>query len=249
MIGYKGRRELIVIKGGMMKRLLIFLFVLGGMILVGCDAVSIVPRAQPTQTPLPTRAPPSPTVPPTATQPPPTATTNPAANPLDALRSAFASWAVRNPCAKMVQTKGTTTTLEGTLEAVPDRFHMVTKQIEMIAIGKTFYMKTGTTWQKVTLTQGLDFSFADIKKWQDELGVATETKFIGADVLDGAPMLVYEYKTTVKGPPAITSTTKVWLAVSDRLPRKTETISTSGAKTVMNFYDFNANVAIEAPIK
>ncbi len=234
-----------------MKRLTLVGLTLVAAVLVGCDAVSVAPRAQPTRTPLPTLAPavpPSPTVPPTPTQPPATATS---ANPLEALRTAFGGWAgTRSFRIKMVQTKGTTTTLEGTFEVVlPDRFHMVAKQLEAIEIGKTFYLKTGTTWQKVTLTKAIDFSLADVKKWQDELGVASEAKSIGADVLDGAPMVVYEYKTTIKGPPAITSTSKVWIAVSDRLPRKIESTSSSGAKTIMTFYDFNANIVIEPPIK
>lgn len=233
-----------------MKHFTLISLVLTTIVLVGCDAVSVVPRAQPTQAPLPTlapTAPPTPTVQPTATQPPATATS---ANPLDALKKAFGGWAgTKSFRAKMVQTKGTTTTLEGTLEMVfPDRFHMVTKQTELIAIGKTYYVKVGTKWQKVTVAQGFDFSLADAKKLQDELGVATEVKSIGADVLDGAPMVVYEYKTTIKGPPAITTTSKVWIAVSDGLPRKIESTSSSGAKTVMTFYDFNANITINAPI-
>lgn len=232
-----------------MKHLTMIVLALSVIVLVGCDALTVVPR-QPTQTPVPTRAPtlpPSPTVPPTATLPPATATS---ANPLEALRKAFGGWVgTKTFRAKMVQTKGTTTTLDGTMEVVlPDRFHMVAKQIDVIAIGKTFYVKIGTKWQKVALAQGFDFSFADAKKLQEELGVATEIKSIGADVLDGAPMVVYEYKTTIKGPPALTSTSKVWVAVSDSLPRKIENTSSTGVKTIMTFYDFNANIAINAPI-
>lgn len=208
--------------------------------------------AVPTRTP--TLVPPTetlaPTTTPTATLPPPTATSAPSINPLDALTKAYRAWAgVKSFRSKMTTTGVTTGTQEMTLEVVmPDRFHMVGKQFEAIIIGATFYMKVGTQWQKTTLPKGLDFSLADIKKILAELGATTQVKLIGPDVLDGAPMLVYEYTTTIKTPTTTTVTSKVWVAVADGLPRKMESLSKSGIKTVATYYDYNANITIKAPV-
>ncbi len=229
------------------------LFIIGSLLVVlsasACDVLQGGPASNPTPTktivPTPTQPPP-PT--PTPTPVPPTAAPT-SANPLDALTKIFRGWAsVKSFRAKFTRTSGTTTT-DGTLEVVlPDRYHFTSKQTEAIFIGNTFYIKAGTTWTKVTAPQGFDISFANLKKLQEELGVATEIRLIGADVLDGAPMLVYQYTTTIKGPPAITTTSKIWVAVSDSLPRKSETTSSSGAKTVTTFSDYNANVVINPPI-
>ncbi len=231
------------------------IFIIGALLIAlstsACNVLQGGPanNPTPTKTSAPPTVPPTPTAVPTATQPPATATAASSANPLDALRKVFSGWgSVKSFRAKFTRTSGTTTS-DGTLEVVlPDHFHFISKQSEVIVIGKTFYIKTGTQWQKVALTQGFDFSFADVKKLQEELGVATEVKFIGPDVLDGAPMLVYQYTSTYKGPPAITTTSKVWVAVSDSLPRKSETTGSTGAKTVTTFYDYNANIAINPPI-
>lgn len=229
------------------------LFIIGWLLVVLSASACDVLQGGPASNPTPTK-----TVAPTPTQPPPpTSTPTPvpptvaptSANPLDALRKVFTGWgSVKSFRARFTRTSGTTTT-DGTLEVVlPDHFHFISKQSEVIIIGKTIYLKTGTQWQKVALNQGFDFSFADVKKLQEELGVATEVKLIGADVLDGAPMLVYQYTTTIKGPPAITTTSKVWVAVSDNLPRKSETTGSTGAKTVTTFSDYNANIVINPPI-
>ncbi len=235
-------------KGGMMKRLSIFCLVLSGIILVGCDAVSVVPRAQPTSLPtLAPTVPPKPTVPPTATQPPATATS---ANPLDALKRIFSGWgSVKTFRAKYTRTAAGKTT-DGTLEVVmPDHFHLLSSTSEIYIIGNVFYIKSGKTWQKIPMPKDFDLSFANAKKFLDDLGAATDIKFIGPDLLDGTPTLVYQYTTTFKGPPAITTVSKVWVAVSDNLPRKSEaTNSITGAKTVTTYYDYNANITINAPI-
>lgn len=238
-----------------MKHLAMIVLALSAIVLVGCDALTVVPR-QPTQTPLPTRAPtvpPSPTVPPTATLPPATATLNPAANPLDALKSAFGGWSnVKSFRIKSVRAAGSTTS-ESTFEVVlPDRFHIIGKD-EIIIIGSTLYTKKGTTWTKTQLPKDFDLSFADYKKLLEQLGAATDVKFIGPDILDGAPMLVYQYTSTFKVVnTSVTSVSKVWIAVSDRLPRKSESTSnlTGGSKTVSTYSNYNDPlIIINAPIK
>jgi hypothetical protein len=228
-----------------------------GLILLGVTACGgagdVAPTAAPikapvvaTQLPLPTQ-PTVPTIPPTPTQPPASPTS---ANPLDALTRAFHGWGT----VKSFRAKTTTGTgaaaQDMTIEMVmPDRFHMIGKQFEAILIGQTFYMKVGTQWQKMVLPKTIDLSFADIKKFESELGASTETKLIGPEVLDGIPTLVYQYTTTIKTPTPTTHTSKVWIAVADGLPRKMETEPKTGAKTVVIYTDYNTNISIEAPIK
>jgi hypothetical protein len=233
-----------------MKGLFLICLALGTIGLVGCDAFSVVPRAQPTAAPLPTQAPtavPSATVSPTPTQPPATATS---ANPLDALKRIFGGWAsVKTFRAKYTRTAGGKTT-DGTLEVVlPDRYHLLSSTSEIYIIGNVFYIKTGKTWLKSSMPKDFDMSFSNWKKFLDDLGAATDIKFIGPDLLDGTPTLVYQYTVTIKGPPAISTVTKFWSAVSDNLPRKSETTASTGNKTVTTYYDYNANIVIEAPIK
>ena len=222
-----------------------------------CSGItSVVPTVAPVVQPIipPTRAAPTATPLPTATPPPPTATPVPTSvNPLDALTKMFSGWAsVKTFRAKMTTTTatGTPAPQEFTLEVVtPDRFHMTSKSIEAIKIGAVFYMKIGNAWQKVALPQSVDFSFGDVKKLQSELGASTDVKFLGAEVLDGTPTLTYQYTTSIKTPTPTTTTSKVWVAVADGLPRRMESVSKTGAKTVITLYDYNASFSIDAPIK
>lgn len=174
-------------------------------------------------------------------------------NPLEALTKMFRSWSsVKTFRAKMAVTTsaGVPALQEMILEVVmPDRFHMTSKAIEAIKIGPTVYMKLGPAWQKVTLNQNIDFSFADVQKWQSELGASSDIKFLGAEMLDGTPTLTYQYTVSIKTPTPTTTTSKVWVAVADGLPRKIESTNQNGAKTVIVFYDYNASIAIDAPIK
>jgi len=215
------------------------------------SACSAVPAAAPTQAP-PTPAAtaasaatptPAPTARPTAA---PTS-----AEPLDALSQIFRGWlGVKSFRAKITTTTSTGAVTEMNLDAVmPDRFHAVSKQFEVIIIGATYYVKIGNQWQKIALPKGFDISSFDIKTLEAQLGASTEVKLIGPDVLDGAPMVVYQYTTTIKTPTPSTLTSKVWIAVADQLPRKMESTPKTGGKTVIVYSDYNANITIDPPIK
>lgn len=195
-----------------------------------------------TNTPLPT-ATPSPI--PTATA---TAVPTPA-NPGLALSNAFRAWgAVKSLRAKMTTTGGTTGTQEMTMEMVmPNKFHMTSrdaagKELEMYLIGTTFYMKVGTKWQKMTMPAGMNLDFANPQKVAASMGLQKDVKFVGAEVLDGVPTLIYQYTSTQK------YVTKVWIGALDSLPRKSESEPKAGPKTTVIFYDYNANITIAAPI-
>jgi hypothetical protein len=158
---------------------------------------------------------------------------------------------------KAFRTKITTTgtpnrpAVEMNVEYVaPDRYHMASKELEFILIGATMYIKAGTQWQKITAPQLKDaLNISDPGKLEQDLGVSTNIQLIGPEVLDGTPTLVYQYTTTTKGTPPETFTSKVWIGVADNLPRKLESVSpTTGAKTTIIYYDYNANIVINAPI-
>ncbi len=240
--------------------------VLGSLLLVALasSACSVAPATAPTQPPPPTSAPTAQTII-TATNtaapvvtPTPTATKTSVptatANPLEDLTRIFRGWAsVKTFRAKIVVVPKTGVTIEAELEVVmPDRYHIVVKQqvvqLEYIIIGQTSYGKSGNQWQKISL-QGIDLSFADVNKIVAELGASTDVKLIGPEVLDGAPTIVYQYTTTITTPTPLTTTSKVWVAVSDQLPRKMVSVAQSGTTTTVTYYDYNVNITIESPIK
>lgn len=245
----------------MSKLLLLIALVLLVTAITGC---ALLPGGEPAgaptiSVPLPTAPQPTATpVPPTATPVPPTATPNPAANPLDALKKVFTGWAsVKTFRGKIVRTGGIAPG-ESSFEMVtPDRIHSVSKTSETIIITNTIYTKKGTTWTKQPLPQGFDLSFASAQKILDQLGTTTEVKFIGPDVLDAAPMLVYQYtftsklQTTATQSTNITTVSKVWVG-TDGLPHKAENTSSinPGGKTVITYSGYNdPTIVIEPPIK
>ncbi|MDT7688594.1 MAG: hypothetical protein QOE46_1353 [Acidobacteriota bacterium] len=143
----------------------------------------------------------------------------------------------------------------------PDRYRMVTDSQadgknfgrEIIIIGKDTYMKTaGGQWMKSPVDMGsMINSFRD-PKVLDELTKGAEIKFVGPDLLDGMPMLVYTYTLNNPAGSNLKSVSKTWVAVSDGLPRKTETEGEFGgikSKTVATISDYNGDIKIEPPGK
>lgn len=228
-------------------------------LVTGCGAVPLL-APPPTATSVPT-ATSIPTVAPTATPVPPTATptkaatatpTNPPtpANPSASLKDIFKGWGtVKSFRANSVTTGLPTGSVQMTMEVVtPDKFHVTTSGIEIIMIGKVIYMKTAGKWLKVG-TSSIDISLIDPQRYTSGQVTTTDVKFVGMDVVDGAPTLVYSYKATVKGPPAVTSTNKIWVGATDGLPRKIETSAKAGQLTTITITDYNnASITIKAPI-
>jgi len=153
---------------------------------------------------------------------------------------------------------GSTTSLSAEI-ILPDRFHGTTDETETIVIAGIIYFKLADQpWRKspASASQGLNaLTFVvDETKLDALLQSVSEFRLVGPEVLDGTPTLVYQYKTTTAQPPA-TGTSKIWIGVADNLPRKIEGDSTStlngqthSAKTTFLYYDYNADIKIEAPI-
>jgi hypothetical protein len=145
--------------------------------------------------------------------------------------------------------------------AAPDRYHMVTHSqaggrdstLEYVIVGKDSFMKMNNgAWQRFPVDMSKMISAFRDPKFIEELAKTSDVKFAGADTVDGAPMLVYEYTMNNAMGMNIKSHAKTWVAVADGLPRKSETESEfSGVKTKteMTMSGYNSDIKIEPPIK
>lgn len=143
----------------------------------------------------------------------------------------------------------------------PDRYRMVNdmqvggKSLnqEFIIVGNGSYIKAPNgQWVKSPVDASeIVKGFRD-PKMLDELAKTADVKFVGADTLDGAPMLVYQYTQTNPMGLKMTSTAKTWLSVADGMPRKTESegeFDGKKTKTLVTISDYNSDIKIESPVK
>jgi len=156
----------------------------------------------------------------------------------------------------------------------PDRFHITMigqspgpggeMRQEMIIIGKDTFMKIANMpWQKTEAGSGETTMATTIAQMAQQFrneDVAQrmmkyeDVKFVGSEVLDGSPTLVYQFK--LKGTEGQTTRGKIWISATDDLPRKieqggssaTNPDGTSKSKLIVTYYDYNANIKIEPPI-
>jgi hypothetical protein len=164
-------------------------------------------------------------------------------NPLDGLTKAARA---------MMETKSFRAKMEGDYQGKslvtnfefvgPDRYH--------ITIGSGAWMKMGGKWAKLPMNlSGQVKSFRD-PKFIEELSRDAEVKFIGPDLLDGRPMLVYQYTLKNSAGTAGTTTSKMWVGPLDGLPRKSEIegdVKGGKSRMVITWYDYNSDISIEPP--
>jgi outer membrane lipoprotein-sorting protein len=147
--------------------------------------------------------------------------------------------------------------------AAPDRYRMIREgqgsgegengRMEFVVVGEAMYIrKPDGGWARAPVNAGeMIKSFRD-PKMLDELAKTADVKFVGADTLDGAPMLVYQYTQNNPMGMNLKSTSKTWLSVADGMPRKTETEGVFDGKktnTTITISDYNADIKIESPAK
>jgi hypothetical protein len=134
----------------------------------------------------------------------------------------------------------------------PDRFHMTSDMDEIIIVGPVTYRREkGGQWQKFPVNVGSMVNAFRDPKIIDELTKSTDIKFLGPDVLDGTPTLVYQYTVTNAFGTGMASTSKTWIGAADSLPRRSEVeaeINKQKSKTIITYYDYNASINIEPPI-
>jgi hypothetical protein len=145
--------------------------------------------------------------------------------------------------------------------AAPDRYHMVTHSqaggrdtsLEYVIVGKDTFMKMNNgAWRRFPVDMSKMIGAFRDPKFIEELAKTADVKFVGPDTVDGAPSLVYEYTMNNAMGMNIKSHAKTWVAVSDGLPRKSESESEfSGVKTKteMTMSDYNSDIKIEPPMK
>ncbi|MBA3243524.1 MAG: hypothetical protein H0T60_20055 [Acidobacteria bacterium] len=181
--------------------------------------------------------------------------------PLDVMTKAIRSQLdAKSYRARMEQSASNGTNITMQVEHVsPDRDHVVmdaktggqNTKVEYIIVGKDTYTRMGDgPWTKSPMDMGgMLNSFRDPKVIED-LTKGAEVKFIGPDTLGGMPMLVYQYTLDNFGGVAMKSVTKTWVAVSDGMPRKSESdgeFQGTKSKTFITYSDYNADIKIELP--
>lgn len=89
----------------------------------------------------------------------------------------------------------------------------------------------------------------------DELSKDAEIKFIGPDIVDGMPAMVYQYILNDPQRKGFKTTAKTWVGVVNNLPLKTESEGevemmgkTVKSKSTMTYSYFGAEIKIERPI-
>jgi outer membrane lipoprotein-sorting protein len=146
--------------------------------------------------------------------------------------------------------------------AAPDRYRMTTEakpgggksyQMEYVIVGGATYLKAPNGgWVRSPIDAGgMIKAFRD-PKMLDELTKTADVKYVGAETLDGEPVLVYQYTQNNPMGMNLKSTSKTWLSVADGLPRKTESegeFNGQKTKTLVKMSDYNSDIKIEAPSK
>ena len=145
----------------------------------------------------------------------------------------------------------------------PDRYRMTTEgqggeagkgyKLEYVIVGGVTYIKDSNSgWMKSPIDANAIIKGFRDPKMLDELAKTADVKLVGPDMLDGAPMLVYQYTQNNPMGMKLKSTAKTWVSVADGMPRKTETDSEFNgkkAKTFITVSDYNADIKIESPMK
>ncbi len=142
----------------------------------------------------------------------------------------------------------------------PGSFHSkMSTGTEIIVIpGASYIKRADGAWQKSPADMsGLikQVLSADAIEELAKSITVDQVKFLGPDLIDGKPMWIYQYDTTMDlTGQKISSKAKIWLGVMDKLPYKQEGESDSvvnkGGKTKTNStWEYDPNIKIEAPIQ
>ncbi len=143
----------------------------------------------------------------------------------------------------------------------PDRIHMVEPNgTEMILIkGQGSWIKQNGKWAKspVDMSEAIFgmYNTDTIQQIEKAMNV-TPAKFVGPDLLDGQPMWVYTYTTTIPGAAAggkdLTSQSKIWIGAIDGLPHRVESDTPSVTKAGVTdhsviTYEYPPSIDIQPP--
>lgn len=150
----------------------------------------------------------------------------------------------------------------------PDRMHMTTETTlpgkgtgkrETIIIGKEAYRKTGDAqWEKDEYGTADALEKMRDPKLIDAVAQKAEVKYLGTDMLEGAPMMIYQYTIKDLLGPGKDAVSKIWIGATDHLEHQMESESDiestikpgqiTHTKTTVTYYDYNTDIKIESPM-
>lgn len=139
----------------------------------------------------------------------------------------------------------TTTTTEF---VAPDRFHLIIAHgtrdsTEMFIIGRQVWLRSSEGCNK--LPAAMPFNFANPRE-MTEHGAADTTITVtrgGSEAVDGTPTRTYLLVVETKG---VTVREKMYVATATGFPRRLE-IQTERGPLILDYFDFNAPIAINDP--
>jgi hypothetical protein len=173
-----------------------------------------------------------------------------ATDPLQAIANSVHSFGAITSYRLTVVIEGGTPNENSTIkiEVAGKEYHFVSSRgVEFYLIGNTFYLKQGAKaqWRKLPSNSveatSVTAALLAAKESVTSAIAAHNASLSGADIIDGKPMLVYQY--TLNGAPA-----KLWVGAADGLPYKNEGISKTGSKTTLTISDYNAQIVLTPPI-
>ena len=227
-------------------------------VITGCSAASApnpspsdTPAAQSTDTAVPTATTaPTATAEATAT----TAATATSLNPLAAIANSVNSFGEVKSYRMTVTIQGSKTGKNGTFMmevAGANGYHISSPKGEFYVIGNTFYVRQGANgqWSKFTANNGSSVT-APFLAPRNLVSKATATKnvsLVGPDILNGMPMLVYQYTPDPTKDPNTVSA-KLWVGVADQLPYQAIANDKDGSTVTVVFSDYNAPITLTPPI-
>ncbi len=197
---------------------------------------------------------------------PMTASADPRADMVKAMRASLDAKSYRS---RIATTGSNGRNINITAEFVaPDRMRIVTEmdmpgqspnKSERIYIGKQSYARAGDApWQKDSLDMSDMLSQMRDPKLIEAVQQKAEVKYLGTETLNGAPMLIYQYKIKDVLGTGIDSNSKMWIGATDNLQHQVETESDFAdpsntgkmihSKTTITFYDYNTDINIEPPM-
>lgn len=174
-------------------------------------------------------------------------------NPLDVLtKAAKAQLETKSFRARMISSIDGGKESTRIVECVaPDRFHITGENDEMILAGGSVFMKSPAgDWTKLLFDPSAMINQIRDANRFDEIRKSTDVGLIGAEVVEGVPTLVYRYSLKNAFGMNFTSNCKMWVGVTDSLPRKMEVdgvFNKVKSKSIVTYYDYGADIKIEPP--
>jgi hypothetical protein len=137
----------------------------------------------------------------------------------------------------------------------PDRMRLISEDFEMIIIGDTMYVYDEGQWLEFPrMVENMDNLLLMVtdEDVEELRGGILDAQYVGEEMLDGERTRVYQFSVYDEEFDTY-GEVKMWIAASDGLPRRVESIPTGEEELLddgymVNVYkDFNTQISIEPP--